>query len=170
MKKIPNIITLSPNELPQSWYNIQADMPTPVEPLRHPATGEALPPEAMGALFSPDAVLEGPGFRFETADRIRLIPRELERYSKTYHTILNFQFHLSGDDATGEVYSMAHHLTPLGEGRSSDLVMYITYLDRYRRAGDAWQFTHRRVVIEFTETRTVESVVATRSNVRGDEL
>jgi tryptophan synthase beta chain len=39
-------IPLSENEMPTHWYNVQADLPKPMPPLRHPATGEPtrLPP------------------------------------------------------------------------------------------------------------------------------
>jgi tryptophan synthase beta chain len=39
-------IILQENEIPTHWYNIQADLPVPLPPLRHPATGEPtqLPP------------------------------------------------------------------------------------------------------------------------------
>ena len=114
---------------------------------------------AFGALFLPDAVLEGPGFRFESARQIRKIPRQLERYSKTYHTLLgNQQFEVTADLARGEIYSMAHHLTPCGDAGYCDLIMYITYLDQYRRRTGEWRFARRCVVIEFTETRIVGDV------------
>ena len=65
-------IILSEKEIPTSWYNIQADLPEPLPPLRHPGTKEPTrlpPPLFAGALdeqeFSteryidiPDEVLE----------------------------------------------------------------------------------------------------------------
>jgi len=40
-------ITLSEGEMPQAWYNIQPDLPRPLPPYLHPATGE---PETSGSL------------------------------------------------------------------------------------------------------------------------
>ena len=39
-------IFLEESEMPQQWYNIQADLPEPLPPLRHPQTKEPtrLPP------------------------------------------------------------------------------------------------------------------------------
>ena len=39
-------VILTEKEIPTSWYNIQADLPEPLPPLRHPATKEPtrLPP------------------------------------------------------------------------------------------------------------------------------
>lgn len=109
------------------------------------------------ALFTSGAVLEGDGFRFSSSEEIRNVPNLLQRFAKTYHTLLNYLVEVSADHATGEAYSMAHHLTPRPDGQYDDLVMYITYLDRYVRQGHAWLFERRQVVMEFTEHRVVES-------------
>lgn len=111
----------------------------------------------FGALFISNAVLEGEGFRYSGAVEIRNVPNLLRRFVKTYHTLLNCLFEVTADRATGEAYSMAHHLTPRADGKYDDLVMYITYRDRYVRQHQAWRFEHRRVVMEFTEHRVVES-------------
>jgi len=42
---------LPESEIPRQWYNIQADMPTPLEPPLNPATGEPIGPEALSAIF-----------------------------------------------------------------------------------------------------------------------
>jgi len=33
-------VILTEKEIPTSWYNIQADLPEPLPPLRHPGTKE----------------------------------------------------------------------------------------------------------------------------------
>ena len=42
---------LSEKEMPAAWYNVQADLPEPLPPLRHPATKEPtiLPPPLFSA-------------------------------------------------------------------------------------------------------------------------
>jgi hypothetical protein len=111
--------------------------------------------EGFGALFTPDAVLEGPGFRFATPAQISSVPQQLRQFAKTYHSLLNFLVEVNGDRAEGETYSMSHHLTPGAAGDFDDLVMYITYRDRFVRSASGWKFEHRKVVLEFTERRTV---------------
>lgn len=65
---------LSESEMPQQWYNVLADMPTPMEPPLHPGTGQPVGPEDLAPIFPmplieqevssqqmidiPDAVLE----------------------------------------------------------------------------------------------------------------
>jgi len=44
-------ITLSENEIPTQWYNIQADLPEPLPPPLHPGTGKPLGPADLAPLF-----------------------------------------------------------------------------------------------------------------------
>ncbi len=44
-------IVLSESELPQRWYNINPDLPAPLSPPIHPATGNPLGPEDLAPLF-----------------------------------------------------------------------------------------------------------------------
>jgi tryptophan synthase beta chain len=50
-------IVLAESELPRQWYNIQADMPTPLEPVLHPGTGEPVGPADLEPLL-PMALIE----------------------------------------------------------------------------------------------------------------
>ncbi|MEA3407341.1 MAG: TrpB-like pyridoxal phosphate-dependent enzyme [Chloroflexota bacterium] len=42
---------LDEEEMPTHWYNIQADLPEPLPPVLHPATGEPLTPDDLAPLF-----------------------------------------------------------------------------------------------------------------------
>ena len=44
-------IFLPESELPRQWYNIAADMPTPVEPPLHPGTGQPVGPDDLAPIF-----------------------------------------------------------------------------------------------------------------------
>jgi hypothetical protein len=107
------------------------------------------------ALFTPDGVLEVSGRRFVGKDQLAGIAPQLARYARTYHMVANCLFTLEGEEAAGEIYSHAHHLTPRDDGRHDDFVMYITYHDRYRRTPDGWRIALRTVDVRMTETRTV---------------
>ena len=48
---------LDERDIPTHWYNIAADMPTPLQPPLNPATGEPLGPEALAPIF-PMALIE----------------------------------------------------------------------------------------------------------------
>ncbi|ADK83676.1 pyridoxal-phosphate dependent TrpB-like enzyme [Desulfarculus baarsii DSM 2075] len=42
---------LSEQDMPKQWYNIQADLPTPLAPPYHPATMQIVTPEQMNVIF-----------------------------------------------------------------------------------------------------------------------
>ncbi|MHC1610106.1 MAG: TrpB-like pyridoxal phosphate-dependent enzyme [Candidatus Methanospirareceae archaeon] len=44
-------IFLDEEEIPKAWYNIQADMPSPLDPPINPATKEPVKPEELAAIF-----------------------------------------------------------------------------------------------------------------------
>ncbi len=50
-------IILSEKEIPTQWYNIQADLPKPLPPVIHPATGQPITPDDLAPLF-PMALIE----------------------------------------------------------------------------------------------------------------
>jgi len=47
----PKIIHLAESEMPNKWYNIQADLPKPLAPPLHPGTGKPIGPEDLAPLF-----------------------------------------------------------------------------------------------------------------------
>ena len=42
---------LTEQDMPRKWYNIMADMPTPMEPPLHPGTGQPVGPEDLAPIF-----------------------------------------------------------------------------------------------------------------------
>ena len=46
-----NKIFLAEKDIPRQWYNIQADMPTPMQPPLHPATGQPVGPDDLAPIF-----------------------------------------------------------------------------------------------------------------------
>jgi ketosteroid isomerase-like protein len=77
----------------------------------------------------------------------------IARYERTFHFVGNARYEIDGDRATGEVYCLAHHLTPNRHG-GTDYVMLIRYLDAYSRRDGVWRIDERRLVTDWTEVRT----------------
>ncbi|MFH1057899.1 MAG: TrpB-like pyridoxal phosphate-dependent enzyme [Pseudomonadota bacterium] len=50
-------VSLSQQDMPRQWYNIQADLPTPLDPPLHPGTGQPLGPVDLTPIF-PMALIE----------------------------------------------------------------------------------------------------------------
>ena len=44
-------IFLNESEIPRQWYNILADLPTPLRPPLHPVTGKPVRPEDLAPIF-----------------------------------------------------------------------------------------------------------------------
>jgi hypothetical protein len=78
--------------------------------------------------------------------------RRLQQFSATFHLVANHSIAVDGDDGHGEVYCVAHHLS-VEAARSVDHVMYIRYLDQYRRQDGSWRFAARETFVEWTEER-----------------
>jgi hypothetical protein len=129
--------------------------------------------EAFVALFLPDAVItiHDPSESTEPrqlqgAERLARIPESIKRYPKTFHMLGQSTYDIGDGEATGEVYCIAHHLTPGAHAHSegaggTDHVMFIRYEDTYRTDGDgAWKFAERRLRVDWTETRTVNPPTA----------
>jgi len=44
-------VVLQDREIPKKWYNILADLPTPMKPPLHPGTGQPVTPNDLAAIF-----------------------------------------------------------------------------------------------------------------------
>lgn len=74
----------------------------------------------------------------------------LSNFHRTFHHVGGCVFEDSPDGPTGRVHCQAHHYERSTNG-PVDLVMMITYHDRYAYESDAWKIAERRVSIEWTE-------------------
>src|SRR5215207_11126873 len=93
--------------------------------------------DAFVALFLPDAVISihDPSESTEPrqikgAERLARIPESIKRYPRTFHMLGQSTYDVDDREATGEVYCIAHHLTPDEHG-GTDYVMFIRYEDTY---------------------------------------
>jgi len=80
---------------------------------------------------------------------------DLNRYAATQHfvgqsTVLT----LSGDRATGEVYTLAHHLTVDG-GKRRLMIAALRYGDAYVKQDGAWLFAERNLYVDWIEERVL---------------
>src|SRR5437667_8876172 len=107
------------------------------------------------ALFHPDAVItiHDPSESTEPrelrgVERLAKVPEVITRYAKTFHVLGQSTYDIADGEATGEVYCIAHHLTPDVHG-GTNYVMYIRYEDTYRTdAEGTWKFAQRRLRVD----------------------
>jgi tryptophan synthase beta chain len=70
MKRIK--ITLDENEIPKQWYNIQADLKTPLDPPLNPQTKQPISPDDLKAIFPMELIKQE-----VSRDRYIMIPSEV---------------------------------------------------------------------------------------------
>jgi hypothetical protein len=88
---------------------------------------------------------------FTGHEELGRIPDLIARYTRTFHFVGNHLCDIQGDEATGEVYCTARHLTP-GTHGNTDYVMLIRYQDVYRRrAGGRWLISDRSLFVDWSE-------------------
>jgi hypothetical protein len=80
---------------------------------------------------------------------------DLNKYAATMHfvgqsTILK----LTGDRATGEAYTLAHHLTIEGEKRQL-MIAALRYYDTFVKIDGAWLFAERLLYVDWIEERVL---------------
>ena len=80
---------------------------------------------------------------------------DLNKYEATMHfvgqsTILT----LTGNRATGEAYTLAHHLTVDG-GKRNLMIAALRYYDAFVKMDGAWLFAERLLYVDWLEERTL---------------
>jgi len=80
---------------------------------------------------------------------------DLNKYAATMHfvgqsTVLS----LTGDRATGEAYTLAHHLTVDGAKRNL-MIAALRYDDTFVKAEGEWLFAERKLYVDWLEERAL---------------
>lgn len=63
-------------------------------------------------------------------------------------------FSLTGDRATGEAYTLAHHLT-IGSGKRRLMIAALRYRDTFVKINGAWLFAERLLYVDWLEERVL---------------
>lgn len=106
-------------------------------------------------VFEPSESGQPRGVRRGRGELADVVTR-VSRHDRTFHLLGNSRYDVRGDEATGEVYCVAHQIDPVGDGGRTDHVMYIRYHDHYERGDAGWQIVERRVLVDWTETRRLD--------------
>jgi uncharacterized protein (TIGR02246 family) len=119
--------------------------------------------DRFAGVFAPDGVLAiiepgetEPSLTYEGEGELRTVMNLLRSYSVTFHLMANHTCRVDGDAAEGEVYCLAHHLTPDDAGGAQNTLMVIRYRDRYARVDGAWRIERRDVLRQWTEYHPAE--------------
>jgi len=115
------------------------------------------------SLFTPDthfvvymnAKDPKPSQELHSREALAPVFAELNKYAATMHfvgqsTILT----LTGDRATGEAYTLAHHLTIDGARRRL-MIATLRYYDTFVKNDGAWLFAERLLYVDWIEERAL---------------
>lgn len=117
--------------------------------------------EGQKALFTVDSNFvvfmagEGsePTFALQGRESLTSVFSDLNQYEATTHFNGQSTVVIDGNTATGESYTMAHHLTVVENDRTM-MVAALRYLDTFSKIDGAWFFAERRLIVDWTETRS----------------
>jgi hypothetical protein len=123
--------------------------------------------EGQKALFTDDTVfavyMDGGGSEatYVLHGREALTPvfDDLNRYEVTTHFNGQSTVILDGDRATGESYTIAHHLWTEDRTRKV-MIASLRYLDVFTKLDGAWYFAERKLILEWSDTRSVTAPAA----------
>lgn len=117
-------IFLPESELPRQWYNIAADMPTPMEPPLHPGTGQPVGPDDLAPIF-PMPLIE----QEVSQERWIDIPEEvLEKYVIWRPTPLYRAYELEKHlDTPAKIYFKNEGVSPAGSHKPNTAIAQAYY-------------------------------------------
>jgi hypothetical protein len=115
------------------------------------------------SLFTPDthfvvymdAKDQQPSQELHSREDLAPVFADLNQYAATMHfvgqsTILS----LTSDRATGEAYTLAHHLTVDGAKRRL-MIATLRYADTFVKTDGSWLFAERRLYVDWIEQRAL---------------
>lgn len=72
------------------------------------------------------------------------------------HHVCNHMISVDGDEGNGEVYAIAYHVIPDGQGGWLEDLMTVRYIDNYRKEADGrWRFAKRVVTYDMRNRRPI---------------
>jgi ketosteroid isomerase-like protein len=118
--------------------------------------------DGQKALFAEDAVFavymngEGSEATYVLNGREALTPvfEDLKRYDATTHFNGQSTITLDADRATGESYTIAHHVYT-EDGTPKIMIAALRYLDSFAKLEGRWYFAERKLIVDWTETRAM---------------
>jgi SnoaL-like domain len=116
------------------------------------------------ALFTDDTVFavymdgEGSDPTYVLHGREALTPvfDDLNRYEATTHFNGQSTVAIDGNRATGESYTIAHHVYTEG-GTRKLMIASLRYLDTFAKIDEGWYFAERNLILDWSETRSLDS-------------
>jgi hypothetical protein len=118
--------------------------------------------EGQKALFTAETrfavYMDGEGsaatYVLEGREALTPIFADLNRYEATTHFNGQSTVTIDGNRATGESYTIAHHVFS-DEGGRKIMIASLRYLDAFTKIDQSWYFAERNLIVDWSETRTL---------------
>jgi len=116
--------------------------------------------EGQKALFTEDTrfavYMDGeasePTYVLEGREPLTPVFDDLNRYEATTHFNGQSTVTIDGNRATGESYTIAHHVYTEG-GTRKIMIASLRYLDTFAKIDQSWYFAERNLILDWSETR-----------------
>ena len=123
--------------------------------------------EGQKALFTEDTrfavYMDGeasePTYVLEGREPLTPVFDDLNRYEATTHFNGQSTVTIDGNRATGESYTIAHHVYTEG-GTRKIMIASLRYLDTFAKLEGRWCFAERNLILDWSETRSLAEVTA----------
>jgi hypothetical protein len=102
-----------------------------------------------GGASDPTYVLQG-------REALTPVFEDLNRYEATTHFNGQSTVTIDGNRATGESYTIAHHVYTEG-GMRKIMIASLRYLDTFTKIDQGWYFAERNLILDWSETRSLDT-------------
>ena len=93
-----------------------------------------------------------PSYVLEGREALSPVFADLNRYEATMHFNGQSTIVLDGNRATGDSYTIAHHVYT-EDGARKMMVAWLRYLDAFAKVDQTWYIAERRIILRWSEVR-----------------
>ena len=123
--------------------------------------------EGQQALFTDDTrfavYMDGEGseptYVLQGREALTPVFEDLNRYEATTHFNGQSTVTIEGNRATGESYTIAHHVYT-EDGTRKNMIASLRYLDTFTKNDGRWYFAERKLILDWSETRFMTAPAA----------
>lgn len=119
----------------------------------------------LRTLYTSDATdTHGDTFDGNASDYVAFLERAFPYMPYSGHHICNHMISVDGNEGEGEIYALAYHVIPDGNGGWLEDLMAVRYVDHYRKGEDGrWRFAKRVVTYDYKSRRPIDTPENTKA-------
>ena len=101
-----------------------------------------------------DGEVSEPTYVLQGREALTPVFDDLNRYEVTTHFNGQSTVNIDGNRATGESYTIAHHVFTEDTDRKI-MIASLRYLDTFAKIDERWFFAERKLILDWSETRSL---------------